>query len=160
MHFQCAVSLCGCTCVRLKALYIKHYNNTQPNLITHYISHSVPPSPPASTHARAHPLPPPHTHTRNLATPPPPPPPLLPTPLPSYPPKSSVSRWRCQQPKETTNKQNKEPSRTASSACERVRQEQLRVGKSNEKVFFRIRIGICISCPSTSLQGNLSYDAL
>ena len=75
MHFQCAVSLCGCTCVRLKALYIKHYNNTQPNLITHYISHSVPPSPPASTLARAHPLPPapPPTHTRNLATPLPPP---------------------------------------------------------------------------------------
>ena len=27
--------------MRLKALYIKHYNNTQPNLIIHYISHSI-----------------------------------------------------------------------------------------------------------------------
>ena len=40
------------TCVRLKALYMKHYNNTQPNLITHSISHFIP-----------HPLLHPHTHT-------------------------------------------------------------------------------------------------
>ena len=35
-------------CVRLKVLYMKHYNNTQPKLIMHYISHSIPPLP---THA-------------------------------------------------------------------------------------------------------------
>ena len=29
------------TCVRLKAPYMKHYNNTQPSLIIHYISHSI-----------------------------------------------------------------------------------------------------------------------
>ena len=64
MHFRCAESLDGCTCVRLKVLYMKHYNSTQANLITHSIYHSVPSpplhphmcTPPLSTHT--------HTHTR------------------------------------------------------------------------------------------------
>ena len=43
--------------MRLKALYMKHYNNTPPNLIMHYISHSTPP-PPLHPHTRK------HTHTR------------------------------------------------------------------------------------------------
>ena len=34
-----------CVTVRHKVLYMKHNNNTQPNLIMHYISHSSPPSP-------------------------------------------------------------------------------------------------------------------
>ena len=41
---QSAESLCD-TCVRLKALYVQHYNNTQTNLIIHYIScisHTLP----------------------------------------------------------------------------------------------------------------------
>ena len=36
-----AESLFDYTCVRLKAIYMKHYNNTQPNLIMHYTSHSI-----------------------------------------------------------------------------------------------------------------------
>ena len=38
MHFYCTESLYDYTCVRLKALYLKHYNNAQPNLIMH-LSH-------------------------------------------------------------------------------------------------------------------------
>ena len=41
---QSAESLCD-TCVRLKALYVQYYNNTQTNLIIHYIScisHTLP----------------------------------------------------------------------------------------------------------------------
>ena len=46
MHFCCAKSLNDYTCVRLKELYMKHYNNIQPNLIMPYVlSHSVPPPP-------------------------------------------------------------------------------------------------------------------
>ena len=40
-------------CETLKALYVNHYNNTQPNLIMHYISHSIPP-PPLHPHTRTH----------------------------------------------------------------------------------------------------------
>ena len=42
---------------------MKHYN-TQPNLIMHYISHSIPPFS-LHPHMRTHP----HPHTHNLATP-------------------------------------------------------------------------------------------
>jgi len=35
----------ACVTVRHKALYMKHNNNTQTNLIMHYISHSTPPPP-------------------------------------------------------------------------------------------------------------------
>ena len=54
------------TRVRLKALHTKHYNNTQPNLIMHYISRSIPP-PPLHPHMCTHTHT--HTHTYNLATP-------------------------------------------------------------------------------------------
>ena len=57
-------------------LYVKHYNNTQPNLIMHYISHSI--SPPLHPHA------PPYTQSHNPSLPPPS---LSPsTPLPPPPP--------------------------------------------------------------------------
>ena len=94
MHFWCAESLCGYACVMLKALYMKHDNNTQPNLIMRYISHSFPPPP-------LHPPPPPHTHTHtqsrnpslpNLSQSPRPPPPKQQQPT-----HASVSQWRCQQ---------------------------------------------------------------
>ena len=34
-----------CVRLKLKALYMKHNNNTQPKLIMHYLSHSIPPLP-------------------------------------------------------------------------------------------------------------------
>ena len=49
----------------LKALYMKHYNNTQPNLIMHCPS-------PASTHARTRTPKPTYTQSRNPSRPPPP----------------------------------------------------------------------------------------
>ena len=70
MHFHCAKSLYDNTCVRLKVLYMKHYNNRQPNLIMHYLSHSIPHSIPLS------PLPHTNTHTSLLPLSPPPTPPL------------------------------------------------------------------------------------
>ena len=48
--------------IRRNILYMKHYNNTQPNLIIHYISHSIPSLP--CSHTRAHT----HTHIHNFAT--------------------------------------------------------------------------------------------
>ena len=60
----CVWSLYDYTYVRLKALHMKHYNKTQPNLIMHYISHSIPPFS-LHPHMRTHP----HPHTHNLATP-------------------------------------------------------------------------------------------
>ena len=36
-----AESLCDYTGVRLKAIYMKRHNNTQPNLMMHYTSHSI-----------------------------------------------------------------------------------------------------------------------
>ena len=51
------------TCVRLKVLYMKHYNNTQPKLIMHYISHSIPPLP---THALMHTCTPTHSCNPSL----------------------------------------------------------------------------------------------
>ena len=56
MHFQHAKSL-NDACVRLKVLYMKHHNNTEPNLIMRYLSHAIPCSP---LHA--------HTHTHMLYT--------------------------------------------------------------------------------------------
>ena len=46
------------TCVRLKVLYMKHYNNTHPKLIMHYISHSILPLP---THVLMHTCTPTHS---------------------------------------------------------------------------------------------------
>ena len=40
------------TCARLRALCIKHCNNTQPNPVMHYMSRSAPHSPCMQTHAR------------------------------------------------------------------------------------------------------------
>ena len=80
----------------LKALYMKHDNNTQPNLIMCYISHSFPP-PPLHPHTHTHT----HTHTHNLATPHFPISPSLSPPHPTHeqeqPTHASVSQWRCQQ---------------------------------------------------------------
>ena len=50
--------MCVGVCGGFNALYMKHYN-TQPNLITHYIFHSIPP-PPLHPHMLT------HTHTHNL----------------------------------------------------------------------------------------------
>ena len=52
------------TCARLRALCIKHCNNTQPNPVMHYMSRSAPHSPCMHTHARVrtHQKPPPHPH--------------------------------------------------------------------------------------------------
>ena len=63
MHFHCTESLYDNTCVRLKVLYMKHYNNTQPNWIMHYPSHSIPHSHPSptQTHTSLPPLSPPPT---------------------------------------------------------------------------------------------------
>ena len=56
--------------VRLKALYMNHYNNTRHNLIMHYIfSLSIPPPPPCIQTRAPPPTPPLHTHTQSLATP-------------------------------------------------------------------------------------------
>ena len=46
---------------RLNARYMNHCDNTQPNLIMHYISHSIPPSP-LHPHTRTHA----HPHTRTI----------------------------------------------------------------------------------------------
>ena len=48
--------------IKKKYSYMKHYNNTQPNLIIHYISHSIPSLP--CIHTRAHM----HTHIHNFAS--------------------------------------------------------------------------------------------
>ena len=88
------------------------------NLIMHYISLSIPP-PPLHPHTRTHP----HTHTHNLATP------HFSLSLPvslhlPYPPKSSVSQWRCLQ--QNQHKINIKSS-TAANAPERVRAAQSRL---------------------------------
>ena len=80
MHFQYAESLYENTCMRLKVLSMKHYNNTQPNLIMHYISHSIPHSPPLPhtyTHTHTHT----HTHTSLLPLSPSLSPPPTPSPI-------------------------------------------------------------------------------
>ena len=69
-------SLYDYTCVRLNALYVKHYSNAQPNLITRHVSHSIPSSSPASTHAlpqcrNCDPSSPP-SHSLSTSHPPPP----------------------------------------------------------------------------------------
>ena len=54
-------------CERLEALYLKHYNNTQPNLIMRYKTYSIFSATPLHphTHART----PTHTLSRNLSLP-------------------------------------------------------------------------------------------
>ena len=85
------------TCVRLKAPYMKHYNDTRSDLIMHDTSHSIHPPPlhphtctPTSTHTQYH----------NLSLPP-----LSPSPPPP----------KKQQQQKTTNNNKKTTTKTSVS---------------------------------------------
>ena len=119
-----------CVTVRLKALYMKHYNNTQPNLIMCYSSQSIPHSP-LHSHVHAHALTqiwtrthkhtPTHTNTlsSNLFIPSFPAPPRIIT--------SQSLKW-------SAAKRNKQQNPGAAyNACERVRV----AGRSKENGFKR-----------------------
>ena len=110
------------TCVRLKAPYMKHYNDTRSDLIMHDTSHSIHPPPlhphtctPTSTHTQYH----------NLSLPP-----LSPSPPQKNDNKkiSTTTTKQQQQQKhqsasEDINSKIKIKSSTGSNACDRVRQK-------------------------------------